>query len=94
MKQYKYHHLKDLGGEPCNTISKIRRVIWLNYSKLQEFIKEYGQGDDFTGGVSEDKVKETELKLQVSLPDSYKWFLRNYGYGGLFGVRMPSYYVG
>ncbi|MFF2496856.1 SMI1/KNR4 family protein [Peribacillus sp. NPDC058075] len=63
----------------------------MKYSALQEFIKQYGKGDDFTGGVSEDKVRETEQKLQVSLPESYKWFLRNYGYGGLFGVDIIGY---
>ncbi|WP_347343045.1 SMI1/KNR4 family protein [Peribacillus frigoritolerans] len=63
----------------------------MKYSALKEFIKQYGEDDDFTGGVSEDKVKETEQKLQVSLPESYKWFLRNYGYGGLFGVEIIGY---
>ncbi|MGE7184003.1 SMI1/KNR4 family protein [Peribacillus sp. NPDC006672] len=63
----------------------------MKYSALQEFIKQYGEDDDFTGGVSEDKVKETEQKLQVLLPESYKWFLRNYGYGGFFGVRIIGY---
>ncbi|MGE7647826.1 SMI1/KNR4 family protein [Peribacillus frigoritolerans] len=63
----------------------------MNYSELQVFIKEYGQGDDFTGGVSEDQVKETENKLQVTLPESYKWFLRNYGSGGIFGVDIIGY---
>jgi hypothetical protein len=66
-------------------------VILVKYSALQEFIKQYGKDNDFTGGVSEDKVKETEQKLQVSLPESYKWFLRNYGYGGLFGVEIIRY---
>ncbi|WP_350445745.1 hypothetical protein [Peribacillus simplex] len=32
----------------------------MNYSGLQEFIKKYDKDDDFTGGVSEEKVKETE----------------------------------
>ncbi|CAH0295497.1 Antitoxin YobK [Peribacillus simplex] len=63
----------------------------MKYSKLQEVIKEYGQGDDFTGGVSEDKVKETEKKLQVPLPESYKWFLKNYGSGGSFGIDIIGY---
>ncbi|MEK4066233.1 SMI1/KNR4 family protein [Peribacillus sp. FSL R5-0717] len=63
----------------------------MKYSALQEFIKQYGKDNDFTGGVSEDKVKETEQKLLVSLPESYKWFLRNYGYGGLFGVEIIGY---
>ncbi|MFE5426364.1 SMI1/KNR4 family protein [Peribacillus simplex] len=54
----------------------------MKYSALQEFIKQYGEDDDFTGGVSEDKLKETEQKLQVPLPESYKWFLKNYGSDG------------
>lgn len=66
-------------------------MILVKYSALQEFIKQYGKDNDFTGGVSEDKVKETEQKLLVSLPESYKWFLRNYGYGGLFGVEIIGY---
>ncbi|MDM5221315.1 SMI1/KNR4 family protein [Peribacillus sp. NJ11] len=63
----------------------------MNYSELQVFIKEYGKDDDFTGGVSDEKVKETEIKLKVPLPESYKWFLRNYGYGGIFGVEIIGY---
>lgn len=63
----------------------------MNYSGLQEFIKKYDKDDDFTGGVSKDKVKETEQKLQVSLPESYKWFLKNYGSGGSFGIDIIGY---
>ncbi|MGG0788777.1 SMI1/KNR4 family protein [Peribacillus simplex] len=63
----------------------------MKYSALQEFIKNYGKDDDFTGGVSEDKVEETENKLQVSLPESYKWFLKNYGSGGSFGIDIIGY---
>jgi hypothetical protein len=66
-------------------------VILVKYSALQEFIKQYGEENDFTGGVSEDKVKETEQKLQVSLPESYKWFLKNYGSGGSFGIDIIGY---
>lgn len=63
----------------------------MNYTKLQEFIKKYGDDDDFTGGVSEEKVSEIENKLQVTLPKSYKWFLRNYGSGGIFGIDIQGY---
>ncbi|WP_339200743.1 SMI1/KNR4 family protein [Peribacillus sp. FSL P2-0133] len=63
----------------------------MKYSALKEFIKNYGKDDDFTGGVSEDKVEETENKLQVSLPESYKWFLKNYGSGGSFGIDIIGY---
>jgi hypothetical protein len=66
-------------------------VILVKYSALQEFIKQYGEDADFTGGVSEDKVKETENKLQVPLPESYKWFLKNYGSGGKFGIDIIGY---
>jgi hypothetical protein len=66
-------------------------VILVKYSALQEFIKQYSEDDDFTDGVSEDKVLETENKLQVSLPESYKWFLKNYGSGGSFGIDIIGY---
>ncbi|MGE7184061.1 SMI1/KNR4 family protein [Peribacillus sp. NPDC006672] len=63
----------------------------MKYSELQEFIKENRRDAYFTGGVSDEKIKETEIKLHVPLPDSYKWFLRNYGYGGVFGVEIIGY---
>ncbi|SNT17111.1 SMI1-KNR4 cell-wall [Bacillus sp. OK838] len=66
-------------------------MILVKYSALQEFIKQYGEDADFTGGVSEDKVEETENKLQVPLPESYKWFLKNYGSGGSFGIDIIGY---
>ncbi|MEY8755745.1 SMI1/KNR4 family protein [Peribacillus frigoritolerans] len=63
----------------------------MKYSALQEFIKQFGENDDFTGGVSDEKVRETEQKLQVPLPESYKWFLKNYGSGGSFGIDIIGY---
>ncbi|MCU6602701.1 SMI1/KNR4 family protein [Peribacillus frigoritolerans] len=63
----------------------------MKYSALQEFIKQFGENDDFTGGVSDEKVRETEQKLQVLLPESYKWFLKNYGSGGSFGIGIIGY---
>lgn len=66
----------------------------MNVSHLQEFIKGNRQEAYFTGGVSEDKVRETEEKLHVSLSKSYKWFLRNYGSGGIFGIDIIGYDMG
>ncbi|MGG0658094.1 SMI1/KNR4 family protein [Rummeliibacillus pycnus] len=63
----------------------------MKYTNLQKFIKENGEGDDFTGGVNEERVLEIESKLQVTLPESYKWFLRNYGSGGIFGIDIQGY---
>lgn len=42
----------------------------------------------FTGGTTDNIVKQIEKKLNVTLPESYKWFLMNYGSGGIFGVNI------
>ncbi|MFD4930399.1 SMI1/KNR4 family protein [Peribacillus butanolivorans] len=33
----------------------------------------------------------SNLIIFLNIPESYKWFLRNYGYGGLFGVEIIGY---
>ncbi len=48
----------------------------MNYSKVEKFIKENAGEKDFTGGIDEEKISKIEQNLQVSLPESYKWFLR------------------
>ena len=48
----------------------------MDYSKVQNFIEKYAEEDDFTGGVSEDKIADIEHHLNVVLPESYKWFLK------------------
>ncbi len=53
----------------------------MDYSKVQNFIEKYAEEDDFTGDVSEDKIAYIEHHLNVVLPESYKWFLKNYGSG-------------
>lgn len=55
---------------------------------LSAFIQEHADSTDFTGGISESKIVEIEKALEVTLPASYKWFLRNYGSGGIFGVDI------
>ena len=42
----------------------------------------------FTGGISEKKINYIENELGVILPESYKFFLGNYGSGGMFGVEI------
>lgn len=42
---------------------------------------------DFTGGVDENTIKDLENVLQVTLPNSYKWFLEEYGSGGIYGAE-------
>ena len=43
---------------------------------------------NFTGGVEEDKIKDIEVKLNVNFPESYKNFLRKYGYGAAYGREV------
>ncbi|KZE38857.1 hypothetical protein AV656_08120 [Bhargavaea cecembensis] len=56
--------------------------------ELQELIEEHADTTDFTGGISESKIGEIEKALAATLPTSYKWFLRNYGSGGIYGVDI------
>ncbi|MGG3571863.1 SMI1/KNR4 family protein [Bacillus gobiensis] len=60
----------------------------MHYTKLIDFINQNSEDDDFTGGISEEKINEIQEKLQVLLPESYTWFLRNYGSGGIYGVNI------
>ncbi|MCM2604232.1 SMI1/KNR4 family protein [Rossellomorea marisflavi] len=46
------------------------------------------ESDDFTGGVDKKQVDNVQNTLQLKLPESYKWFLTNYGSGRLFGVDI------
>ncbi|TDU08473.1 SMI1/KNR4 family protein [Bacillus subtilis] len=60
----------------------------MNYHEIEEFIKENAEDDDFTGGISEEKIREIQNSLNVKLPESYKWFLNKYGSGGIYGVNI------
>lgn len=60
----------------------------MNKEELINFIKINMESDDFTGGVDKKQVDYVQDTLQLKLPESYKWFLTNYGSGGLFGVDI------
>lgn len=63
----------------------------MDYSKVQNFIKENEEELMVAGGVNDDKIKLIETALNVRLPESYKWFLKEYGEGGLYGVNILGY---
>lgn len=63
----------------------------MNKEELLEFIKENADELDFTGGVDESNVKFIEKELNVSLSSSYKWFLKTFGMGGIFGVEILGF---
>lgn len=67
---------------------KKKEQIDLNRNELMVFIQEHADEDDFTGGASRVDVASIEEQLQVVLPESYRWFLENYGAGGLCGVDI------
>ncbi|MBU8582111.1 SMI1/KNR4 family protein [Bacillus paralicheniformis] len=63
----------------------------MTFSKISKFIEENKHEAIFTGGTNENNIKWIEETLQVELPESYKWFLKNYGSGGIFGVEILGY---
>lgn len=60
----------------------------MNRDELATFIYKHKESDDFTGGIDETQVNSVQSELGLKLPESYKWFLTNYGSGGLFGVNI------
>lgn len=60
----------------------------MNRDGLTTFIYKQQESDDFTGGIDETQVNIVQSELGLELPESYKWFLTNYGSGGLFGVNI------
>ncbi|WP_019240867.1 MULTISPECIES: SMI1/KNR4 family protein [Bacillus] len=60
----------------------------MNKDELTNFIKRNMESDDFTGGANEKQIDYVQDTLELELPESYKWFLTNYGSGGLFGVDI------
>ncbi len=55
--------------------------------KIEELINN-GPDRLITGGVGDNRIVEVEKELGVKLPESYKWFLREYGHGGIAGVDI------
>jgi len=58
------------------------------YNDLEAMFSQYAQDDDYTGGVSIEKVKDVEKELKIILPEEYKWFLSKYGNGGLDNLSV------
>ncbi|MDQ0926371.1 hypothetical protein QFZ25_000431 [Bacillus atrophaeus] len=63
----------------------------MNYSRVKKFFDENKEYSILTGGVTDKHIKEIEKDLKVTLSDSYKWFLTEYGSGGAFGTMILGY---
>jgi hypothetical protein len=55
--------------------------------KIAELINN-GPDRLITGGVDDNRIVEVEKELNVTLPESYKWFLREFGYASVAGVEI------
>jgi hypothetical protein len=56
--------------------------------RVATLIAQLGSRAFFTGGVSEERIRQVEELLGVRLPESYKWFLREYGYAAVGGLEI------
>ena len=63
----------------------------MDFITVEKFIEEFSKEKDFTGGIDEEKINFIERQLNVILPESYKWFLRKYGSGGIFSIDILGY---
>lgn len=57
-------------------------------NKIIDMIKQYGEEDDFYGEIKEEAINFVEQSLSLTFPESYKWFICNYGSGGICGVEI------
>ncbi|MGG1688410.1 SMI1/KNR4 family protein [Pseudalkalibacillus sp. NRS-1564] len=60
----------------------------MNRDKLINFINSNAEPDDFTGGIDIKQIENVQDSLKLIFPESYKWFLNNYGSGGLYGIDI------
>lgn len=57
--------------------------------EIKKLIEEYSEDAIFTGKISSDDIIEsTVTELGVNIPNDYKWFLKNYGQGGIGAVEI------
>lgn len=58
------------------------------YEDVLKIINEYESQGDFTHVVVRDDVlSNAETVLNINIPEQYRWFLKNYGHGGIGGIE-------
>jgi hypothetical protein len=65
------------------------------YDEIKRLITESEGGVEFAAfgdGISDEWIKKAELRLGFKLPNSYKWWLRNYSGGEIYGEEIFSIY--
>jgi len=57
--------------------------------QIKQLILENERKGDFTYSVASDSmIKMAEEKLGLMIPEGYRWFLKQYGYGGIGGIEI------
>lgn len=60
----------------------------MNENLIIQLINKVSDNALFVGKADEPRIKEIEYSLNVTLPESYKWFLRELGHGGVSGIEI------
>lgn len=65
------------------------------YDEIRKIISDARENVDFApygDGISDEWIDMAEKRLNVQFPDSYKWWLKNYNGGEVFGEEIYSIY--
>lgn len=65
------------------------------YNEIIKIISNAGEDVDFAQfgeGISDEWIELAEKRLNVKFPQSYKWWLKNYNGGEIFGEEVYSIY--
>ena len=55
---------------------------------ILKMIEEYGEERDFFGETTEKDIQNAEELLDLKFPQSYRFFVKDYGSGGICGVEI------
>ncbi|MBQ6553635.1 MAG: SMI1/KNR4 family protein [Firmicutes bacterium] len=66
------------------------------YEEIKQIIEDADEDDvdfaPFGEGESDENIESAEKRLGMKLPKSYKWWLKNYGGGEIYGDEIFSLY--
>lgn len=65
------------------------------YDEIKQIIEEAEDDVDFAEfgeGISDEWIDKAEERLNIKFPSSYKWWLKNYGGGEIYGDEIYSIY--
>ena len=65
------------------------------YDEIIKLIENEGESVDFAPfgeGISEEWIEKAEKRLKNKFPETYKWWLRNYNGGEVYGEEIYSIY--